>query len=95
MDKWDKKLKSLCTTTTKKWFLNWSSCPQNGRKSLLYIWKGIDNQNIQEFRQLTPVILATQEAEIRRIMVQSQPRQIVQESVSQKKKIHHKKGLVE
>jgi hypothetical protein len=22
MDKWDKKLKSLCTTTTKKWFLN-------------------------------------------------------------------------
>jgi hypothetical protein len=26
---------------------------------------------------LTPVILATQEAEIRRIMVQSQPRQIV------------------
>jgi hypothetical protein len=28
---------------------------------------------------LTPVILATQEAEIRRIMVQSQPRQIVQE----------------
>jgi hypothetical protein len=33
-----------------------------------------------------PVILATQEAEIRRIMVQSQPRQ---------KKSHHKKGLVE
>jgi hypothetical protein len=42
---------------------------------------------------LTPVILATQEAEIRRITVQSQPRQIVQETLHQK--THHKKGLVE
>jgi hypothetical protein len=33
---------------------------------------------------LTPVILATEEAEIRRIMVQSQPRQIVSETLSQK-----------
>jgi hypothetical protein len=33
---------------------------------------------------LTPVILATQEAETRRIMVQSQPRQIVCETLSQK-----------
>jgi hypothetical protein len=31
---------------------------------------------------LTPVILATQEAEIRRIAVQSQPRQIVHETLS-------------
>jgi hypothetical protein len=31
---------------------------------------------------LTPVILATQEAEIRRIMVQSQPEQIVHETLS-------------
>jgi hypothetical protein len=31
-----------------------------------------------------PVILATQEAEIKRIEVQSQPRQIVQEILSQK-----------
>jgi hypothetical protein len=31
---------------------------------------------------LAPVILATQEAEIRRIMVQSQPRQIVHETLS-------------
>jgi hypothetical protein len=37
---------------------------------------------------LTPVILATQESEIRRIKVQSQPGQIVHEN-------HHKKGLVE
>jgi hypothetical protein len=40
------------------------------------------------------VILATQEAEIRRIMVRSQPGQIVLETLSQKK-THHKKGLVE
>jgi hypothetical protein len=40
-----------------------------------------------------PVILATQEAEIRRIVVQSQPEQIVHEALSQK--THHKKRLVE
>jgi hypothetical protein len=33
---------------------------------------------------LTPVILDIQEGEIRRIMVGSQPRQIVQETLSQK-----------
>jgi hypothetical protein len=44
----------------------------------------------------TPVILATQKAEIRRITVRSQPRQIVHETLSQKKKkTHHKKGLME
>jgi hypothetical protein len=32
----------------------------------------------------TPVILATQEAEIRRIVVQSQPRQIVHKTITQK-----------
>jgi hypothetical protein len=35
-------------------------------------------------RWLTPVILATQEADIRRIVVQSQPRQTVQETLSWK-----------
>jgi Fic family protein len=39
--------------------------------------------------------LATQEAEIRRIAVQSQLWQIVRETLSQKKKKNHKKGLVE
>jgi hypothetical protein len=34
-----------------------------------------------------PVILATQEAEIRRISVQSQPRQIVHKTLSRKKPI--------
>jgi hypothetical protein len=42
---------------------------------------------------LTSVIPATQEAEIRRTMVQSQPRQIVLETLSQE--TLHKKGLVE
>jgi hypothetical protein len=39
-----------------------------------------------------PVILAIQEAEIRRIMVQSHPQQIAKPYL---KKTHHKKGLVE
>jgi hypothetical protein len=40
-----------------------------------------------------PVVLATQQAEIRRITVQSQPRQIVHETLSQKYLIQ--KRLVE
>jgi hypothetical protein len=39
---------------------------------------------ILEVGWFTPVILATQEAEIRRIMVQSQFRQVVQEILSRK-----------
>jgi hypothetical protein len=42
---------------------------------------------------LMPVILAAREAEIRRIVVQSQPREIVHETLSRKKPT--KKGLVE
>jgi hypothetical protein len=37
-----------------------------------------------QHRWLTPVILATQEAEIRKIVVQSQHRQIVQKTPSRK-----------
>jgi hypothetical protein len=45
---------------------------------------------------LTPIILTIQEAEIRRIMVQSQPRQIVHETLCKKIYIYYlKKGLVE
>jgi hypothetical protein len=40
-----------------------------------------------------PIILATQESEIRRIVVRSQPRQIVHETLSQKP--FTKIGLVE
>jgi hypothetical protein len=42
-----------------------------------------------------PVILTTQEAEIRRIAVQSQPGQVVCKTLSQKKKMLYKKGMVE
>jgi hypothetical protein len=42
---------------------------------------------------LLPVILATQKAEIRRIVVRSQPGQIVHQTLSQKNP--HKIGLVE
>jgi hypothetical protein len=41
---------------------------------------------IARHQWLTPVILAIQEAEIRKITVRSQPWQIVQETLSQKKK---------
>jgi hypothetical protein len=43
---------------------------------------------------LTPVILTTQEAEIRRIVVQSQPRQIVLETLSQKNPLQKRTGGV-
>jgi hypothetical protein len=43
---------------------------------------------------LTPIILATSEAEIRRIMVRSQPGEIVSKTLYQKKNLH-KKGLVD
>jgi hypothetical protein len=41
---------------------------------------------------LTPIILTTQEEEIRRILIQSQPGQIVCETLSQKNPSHKKKG---
>jgi hypothetical protein len=43
---------------------------------------------------LTPVILATQEAEDRRITVQSQPGQIVSETLSRKNRSHKRAGGV-
>jgi hypothetical protein len=43
---------------------------------------------------LTPVILATQEAEIRRVEVQSQPGQIVQETLSYKNTSQKRAGGV-
>jgi hypothetical protein len=46
-------------------------------------------------QQLMPVIQATQEVEIRRMAVQSQPRQIVHETLSQKYPTQKKTGLVE
>jgi hypothetical protein len=43
---------------------------------------------------LTPIILTTQETEIRRISIQSQPRQIVLETLSQKNPSHKGAGGV-
>jgi hypothetical protein len=40
-----------------------------------------------------PIILATQEAEIRRIVFETNPKQIVHKTLS--RKTHHKTGLVE
>jgi hypothetical protein len=55
--------------------------------------KKIKLENIRAVSQwLMPIILATQEAEIRRIMAQSQLEQIVLKTLSQR--MHHKKGLV-
>jgi hypothetical protein len=54
----------------------------------------ISNTDLRAGHQwLTPVILATQEAEMGRSQVKSQPRQIVHETLSQK--TYYKKGLVE
>jgi hypothetical protein len=43
-----------------------------------------ENPKSAEHRWLKPVILATQEAEIRKIVVGSQPKQIVHKTLSQK-----------
>jgi hypothetical protein len=44
---------------------------------------------------IMPVILATEEAPIRRTGVRSQPGERVRKTLPQKRKNHHKKGLVE
>jgi hypothetical protein len=46
-----------------------------------------------DFRWFMPVILAAQETEIRRITIQSQPRQTVSETLSQKNTSHTQKKL--
>jgi hypothetical protein len=46
------------------------------------------------YRWITPVILATQEAEIRRIVVQGQPKQRVPNTLSQKHPTERRAGGV-
>jgi hypothetical protein len=60
---------------------------------LLGISGSLKNYIIVGQQWLMPIILATQEAEIRRIMVPGQPGQIVHETLSQKNP--SQKGLVE
>jgi hypothetical protein len=45
-------------------------------------------------RWLSPAILATQEAEIRRIVVQSQPGQIVRDSISKNPSLKRAGGVI-
>jgi hypothetical protein len=53
------------------------------------------NKKISQHQWLTPVILATQEAEIRRFIVQSQFRQIIYEMLLKKPTTKKKKRLLE
>jgi hypothetical protein len=67
-----------------------SSCHRNSKRT------DFKMERTTGHRWLTPVIPATQEAEIRRIEDQSQLREIVLETLCWgKKKTLHKKGLVE
>jgi hypothetical protein len=55
---------------------------------------GPENGAIDGCLWLMPVFLATKEAEIRRIMDQSQPRQIVHETLSRKTLLKKRAGRV-
>jgi hypothetical protein len=62
-------------------------------QTIKFLYIKENNQQRDSLQWLTRVILATQEAEIWRIMVRSQPRQIVHKTLFQK--TLHEKGLVE
>jgi hypothetical protein len=62
-------------------------------ESLRYTIKKLTRS--QALRWFTPVILAIQETEIRRIAVRSHPGQIVRDPISEKPFTKKKKGLVE
>jgi hypothetical protein len=54
----------------------------------------LNAHSIPGHQWLTPVILTTQEAEIRRMAIQSQPRQIVFETLSQRNPSQNRTGVV-
>jgi hypothetical protein len=99
------KLCNLPATKLHKWLwifvrVKFECQPKAGRDSILFFLPGFFHwffffNLLKIFAQhhwLTPVILATQETEIRRMAFWSQPRQIVGEPLTGK--IHYKKGLV-
>jgi hypothetical protein len=57
---------------------------QVGKINSNCVWLQELHLNTNTYARLTPVILATQEAEIRRIKIQDQPWQIVLETLSRK-----------
>jgi hypothetical protein len=63
----------------------------NIKSETLAIFSGIKEHSCQ-VQWLPPVVLATWDAEIRRVMVQGQPGQIVGETLPQKKKKKNKKN---
>jgi hypothetical protein len=71
--------------------------PQLHSGAIIALTKGLIKDRWSRHPWLIPVILATWEAEIKRITVQSQHRKIVYETLSQKKKkkTQSKKRLVE
>jgi uncharacterized HAD superfamily protein len=66
----------------------------NRKKQVSISAHSIKNSKQTRLRWLTPIILASWEAETRRTVVRSQPRQIVYQTLSRKKN-HHKEGLAE
>jgi hypothetical protein len=57
-------------------------------------WNALKTKHIAGCKRLTPVILAIPEAEIRRIAVRSQPRQIVHETLPQENPSQKRAGEV-
>jgi hypothetical protein len=75
------------------WFLN----PPSSYQVFIFSFQSYELEKysvLARRRWLMPVILATREAEIRKIEVRSRSRQTVHKTLSQKKPLH-KKGLVE
>jgi hypothetical protein len=82
-------------TATIKNIVNLSRSAFSQGEGKIRITKGkMKNRVLSRHLWFTPVIPATQKAEIRRIAVQSQPKQIIHETLSRKKP-SQKIGLVE